>query len=353
MITVAEVIECPICYSFYIEPYECINCNNNFCKKCYEDLIENAKKRNNKSSCPLCKKTPFLCKPNYVLNELVKSRNIIRKVKCYFCKKEFEQIEKLLDHFSQDKLHKKCIIKLMNNIKPCNLKQAFYFYEKENNKLNLSPQLQLIQKIKNKKKEEIITSLKIDDEEYSSNSLSKSIIISTSETESQELSNNNLKRYYFKNFIAFIHDTLNPKPQTQRKQDNFEIIKTLANEYKYFEECDLIYCGRNNNLNCECCKDGICKPGNCFCRECMELNKQYHCLKNYYLINKEGRVARYENKTFQCYATFERIKKAGKNSSKVDVTCTYSNPCNACKNLTQLMNKYLSSETINYLKSKF
>ncbi len=350
MIAEIQALECPICMSFFIEPYECINCNNNFCKKCYEDLMENSKNKKSESCCPLCKKIPFQCKPNYVLNELVKNKNINRKVKCYFCKKIFEQTE-LINHFSQDKLHKKCIIKLMNNIKPSNLKQAFYYYEKQINKPNLSPENKLIQKIKNKKKEEKITSLKISDDENSTSSLSNSYTSLPSMRENQESSNNILKKYYFKNFIAFIHESLYQKPLQKKKEDNYEIIKSLTNEYKYYEECDLIYCGRNNKLNCKCCIDGICKPGNCFCCECMDLNKQYHCLKQYYLINKEGRAARYENKTFQCYATVEKLKKAGKNTFRIDVTCTYNNPCNACKDLTELMNKYLPSEIVNYLKA--
>ena len=132
---------------------------------------------------------------------------------------------------------------------------------------------------------------------------------------------------------------------------NFDIIKNLPLNLKYDIESDLIYCFKDSKLDCECCKDHICKPGNCLCKNCMNKNKKYHCIKEYYLINKEGRAARYENKTFQCYATVEKLKKAGKNTFRIDVTCTYNNPCNACKDLTELMNKYLPSEIVNYLKA--
>ena len=369
MITLQQSFDCPICIDFLSEPYECTECHNNFCKNCYATLINNGKMKNIEICCPLCKTIPFICKSNYVFNEILKKQIVeckkckmkfnsedyekhkknCKKVKCYFCKEEFIQIEVFLNHISHSKNHKLSIIKLMNNIKPCNLNQAYFFYEKEENRPILSSEHQLINSIKKRHKNERITSTRINYDEDSINSdkeLSNSLITNS------QLSNNNLEKYYFKNLIAFINDKINDS-YNKLTNYNYDIITSLPSEYKYFKECDLIYCGKDNNLNCKCCEDHICKPGNCFCRDCMKLNKEYHCLKPHYLINKEGRAARYENKTFQCYATFEKTKKRGKNNFRTEVTCISNSPCNECKYLTELMNKYLNFEIVNNLKFNY
>ena len=49
----------------------------------------------------------------------------------------------------------------------------------------------------------------------------------------------------------------------------------------------LYFCYKKTNLNCKCCIEHICKPGSCLCKRCMNLNKEYHELKMYYLMLRD------------------------------------------------------------------
>ena len=44
-------------------------------------------------------------------------------------------------------------------------------------------------------------------------------------------------------------------------------------------------------LNCICCKDKICKTGNCFCIECMKNYLKYYDIENGKLINKNNIIS--------------------------------------------------------------
>jgi len=121
------------------------------------------------------------------------------------------------------------------------------------------------------------------------------------------------------------------------------------NSIKYSKEYDLFYCDKNNNINCSCCNNNICKLGNCLCLKCMNINKQYHELKSHYLINKYGRLAKV-NKNLECFCFCYFIEDEN------PVICGFRNKvskksyiCNGCRDLSKNIFNYLNISQINKL----
>ena len=107
------------------------------------------------------------------------------------------------------------------------------------------------------------------------------------------------------------------------------------NECKLNESLGLFFCGKNIEYNN---KNKICSPNNMICRKCMEKNKKRYNLKNKYLININGRVAKKikdEDKEFHCFGHFLIGKIQIENC--LDEFC-----CEACELLSQYENYYFS-----------
>jgi hypothetical protein len=107
------------------------------------------------------------------------------------------------------------------------------------------------------------------------------------------------------------------------------------NECKLNESLGLFFCGKNIEYNN---KNKICSPNNMICRKCMEKNRKRYNLKNNYLININGRVAKKikdEDKEFHCFGHFLIGKIQIENC--LDKFC-----CEACKLLGKYENYYLS-----------
>ncbi len=143
------------------------------------------------------------------------------------------------------------------------------------------------------------------------------------------------------------HKYLNLLKKENKGVINFEdkysnIRKTIEvpKECYLFEKMDLYYCYRKTNINCPCCESKVCKPGNCFCKRCMIINKEYHGLKKHYLINKAGRAAKMKKNKFICNCAF--INKKTKNELTFNNKCICSDivSCSACKDLTQIKDYY-------------
>jgi hypothetical protein len=100
-------------------------------------------------------------------------------------------------------------------------------------------------------------------------------------------------------------------------------------ECKLNESLGLFFCGKNIEYNNE---NIICSPNSIICKKCMEKNKRRYNLKNKYLININGRVAKKtkgEDKVFHCFGHFLIGKIQIENC--LDKFC-----CEACK----LLSKY-------------
>jgi hypothetical protein len=141
---------------------------------------------------------------------------------------------------------------------------------------------------------------------------------------------------------------------------NFENVDSLIqNNINVPKECvlnpemDLYFCYQKTNLNCKCCKDQICQPGNCLCKRCMNLNKEYHGLKMHYLINKAGRAARYSKRHFHCYCKYiKQVKNDNGNIFNNKFFCGDITYCPPCLNLNDLMDHYLG-DLANVLREKY
>ena len=374
---------CPICRQGLNYPVECINCKNFFCLECAKknkEKLNKKQKENNDdekkdiSSCPLCQSSPFLyqenkafiqvikdrvyqckiCKEDFTYNEYIKHKEICKIYNCGFCKKICNGEKDLLYHFSSNIYHREYIINIMNLSKKVSEEKIFLLtLRSQENQLNHNEIL--IDIIKRKKNKEKNSSLF-----FKSKNKNIEYNFNNEENEVKKKKNNNSVK--FQNIIYQLKLESNKKKMLKNSSNhvnifnnipeklNFDIIKNLPLNLKYDIESDLIYCFKDSKLDCECCKDHICKPGNCLCKNCMNKNKKYHCIKEYYLINKEGRVAKYINQTFQCYYFFTETYQYNNNTYIKKMRCNYLNTCKACKELTLLIGKYFPQKLIERLR---
>ena len=105
-------------------------------------------------------------------------------------------------------------------------------------------------------------------------------------------------------------------------------VKYDLDECKFNESLGLFFCGKNIEYNNE---NTICNPDIMICKQCMEKNRKRYNLKDKYLININGRVAKKtkdKNKGFHCFGHFL--------IGKIEEDCLNNFCCEACK----LLNKY-------------
>ena len=130
---------------------------------------------------------------------------------------------------------------------------------------------------------------------------------------------NNMQTYYITE-SGFIFDYCENKMK-------IEVIK------KYKEKCDkkvgIYFCGKKININNEI---KICSKNNFICKECMKINKEIYKIKNPYLININGRVAKINKNKYHCFGRF--IK-----SNNIE-DCITNFSCEACKLLDHLSHYY-------------
>ena len=375
--------KCRKCNNIVEKPVNCLQCDQIFCYKCSIEINNKEKNNGKEGYCPICKSSPFIFKFNAALNKIINNIEIkcnncgeyvIRKefkshlkncrlYKCIICYKRFMGQNTFIKHISEDESHNDYLIKRMNLRVKTSKKELLNFYRINSNFKFLNRNQKIFLQIisAQQKKTPFYYYNSLSSNKSSANIFEQKIIelrpSYLREIEEEKKNENNIQ---FENIISRKIQTLEQSLSSSKSSANIfniteklnmEIIKTLPSYCQYNYKSKLIYCGRNNNLNCECCKDGICKPGNCFCRECMELNKKFHLInKPHYLINKEGRVARYSCKTYQCYYETTKVFKNNNNWFKKKIICNEKNPCKACKELTLLINKYLPKELIEKLK---
>ena len=103
------------------------------------------------------------------------------------------------------------------------------------------------------------------------------------------------------------------------------------------------YCNQENKIPCSCCKDHICRPGNCLCKKCMLINIKELKLQKGQLINKKGYICNFERNTFYCNQPFVKTTvNIKKNIFKTNLICGIYTPCPECEILTKLKNFYLN-----------
>ena len=127
---------------------------------------------------------------------------------------------------------------------------------------------------------------------------------------------NKLKTYYY---IKSAH---------LGSDESINDVRYDLDECKLNESLGLFFCGKKIEFNNE---NTICSPNNMICKKCMEKNKIRYNLKDKYLININGRVAKKpkDEDKFHCFGHFL--------IGNIQIENCLSNfCCEACK----LLNKY-------------
>ena len=302
-----ESLTCSICYDILEHPIECNNCHNLFCQNCIKDYLETKDKYRRLYYCPLCRNKRKNFSENNDINNILNEFKITGKKICNKCNNVFDD-DNYKSHIN------KCWYKCIKCHKIFLDKKDFlkhFISHGKNEKENL------VNNYFNKKVD-----------------LAKKII-----EQKNEENTGKIKREKFMNNLI-------DKNNNSKSNNAIQIIDKNDYNPKY----DLYFCGKNNNINCSCCVNKNCCPNGELCVNCMKKNQKLHGLKRHYLINKQGKVCKYSHGNFHCNSIFEEIKQdQGGNFYKKEIICKGDYTCDACKYITNLMNYYLSTETIKKL----
>ena len=102
---------------------------------------------------------------------------------------------------------------------------------------------------------------------------------------------------------------------------------------KFSPTSGLYFCGKTVEIDSDL-KSKKCAPNEFMCKECMEINKKQYNIKNKYLININGRVAKINKGKFHCFGSFLI-------GGQIE-DCIKKFSCKACK-LLDLCSKYYSN----------
>ena len=293
-----ESFECPICIERFIEPIECLSCNNNFCKKHVKGFND---------VCPVCRASPFSYRNNVWLSRAISNFNF--PYKCSLCDFEGHEESFWLHLIEQHK----------NNI-------INYFNKKKNlgnsNNININS----VNKTPETKKE---SQMKYPDFQVLNQNNSLCLGTNTHRVKNPNIqklpqdNNINPNQRYRPNEI---NDSKNISPLTQRNYNK------------------LYFCNkRNNDIPCNCCPDHICKEGNCMCVKCMRYNTNKLNLNKGELINKAGKIANLYKGSYFCGVQYETIiENVIGTKFKKQSQCQYPlESCANCKVLNIFKDKYL------------
>ena len=326
-----DELTCPICYLLLKDPIECLNCQTNFCRECVEKVKETNERKNNLNNCPICKEE-WKLEENEVFRTVINEK--IQLI-CEKCKKPFQKKNSFDEHI------KKCKEYI------CKICGEKYFTEN------------FLKHIMDSHKEIV---LNCSNKNYKGDPFPKVInTIIHPNTQPKEFNSKNSNDVDSKDNSIFSHfpKGLDVKKVNYSKGEYINYFRP-NNEIPYPNEKlfipidknlsnnNLYYCGRKTNLNCECCPDGRCKENNCLCKSCMDFNKKIKSLKDYYLINKYARASKYIYGSFRCLGEYVSFVEVNGFKMKKTLKCNFPNePCNGCKVLNKLYEKYLSPEVYN------
>ena len=299
-----ESLICSICDELLEKPYECNSCNNLFCEECIKSYLNTKDKYRRLYFCPLCRNKKNNFCENSKINDLIEDFKKSGKKICKKCKSIINQ-ENYRNHIN--KCWYKCITCHLLFSSESNFIEHF---QNEKNEL-----IKVIDKFNRKANPKIKNNNSDNEKNYGK-----------------------IKRDKFENNLH--------KKENGKEENNFVIIDKNG----YNPEYDLYFCGKNNGINCKCCVSKICSPQGEICPHCMRNNLKFHNLKGYYLINKKGKACKYSHGNYHCYTKFDEIKQdKGGNYFKEQKICCDKYACQACKDITELMKYYLSTNTIKKL----
>ena len=300
-------IDCPICYKKYDDPVECLVCNNNFCRSHVPGL-------NNR--CPLCNSSPLKIRDNIWLSRKVGNVEIYI---CSLCEYSGD-IDSFWSHLIES--HRKEIIQNYNKSNSLSKSKNFHKSKTLNENPNIS---------KN------VNQHFPRDNFNNNNHYEENNNIQNPYHEYNQVSNQNQNPFppsTHRNYPRISNNMEKPEP---KKLTN--LPPPLTERSKYF------YCNKRNELiKCDCCRDHICKAGNCFCVKCMKINVNRLNLIKDSLINRAGNIAKPFKGLYFCekeyLSTITNVigMKFTKRSK-----CEYPlEPCDDCKVLTKFKNVYIN-----------
>ena len=299
-----ESLICGICYDLLESPYECSGCSNLFCEECLNHYLSTKDEYRRIYFCPICRSKKNNFTKNSKINKILLQFKNSGKKLCPKCKSIIEQ-DKYKEHINI------CWHK-------CNICKKIFSNEEKF--------LSHFSKDKNHDLENIL------------NKFNRKANFSKKE-ENKNCSYGKIKREPFENNLV-------KKENIEEDSSDMVLIDRQGFNLNY----DLYFCGKKNGINCKCCDTGICCPNGELCADCMKKNLKFHGLKRYYLINKKGRACKYRNGAFHCYSKFPDIKQDQTgNYFKTDKICSDDYTCEACKNITKLMNYYFPTNLIKKL----
>ena len=299
-----ESITCCICCEILEHPLECNNCHNLFCNNCIKEYLDTKDKYRRTFFCPLCRNKKNSFKENSKIDNILQEYKISGKIVCNKCKNVTEK-EKYKEH--ANKCWYKCI-------------KCHKLFINEDTFIN---------HFSNHGKNELTKIL---------NSLfnGKTRLIKKINEEKNEIDFGKIKREKYEN-------NLNIDNKNNQKMILIDMVD-------YNPKYNLFFCGKENNIKCKCCSNKKCSPNGELCINCMKKNQKYHGLKKHYLINKKGKACKYSKNNFHCNSKFEIINEDnGGNFYKIEKICKDDYTCDACKNITELMNYYLPTQVIKKL----
>ena len=355
-----EQITCMICSNIFVNPVSCPHCKNSFCEGCYTDLVEFNKKNNKNVQCPLCKRELDDVEENIELKKILRDMILIckkcnlsfksydeyvnhndfcKKLICKICNSEFKNILLFNQHFENNELHINIISYLFDKNNDNNNDNWSLIFASDIAKLNKNINNKLnINKFKN---DEFVNFLDIKEESNFDNAFNQ---YNQSKIPFKDFSQS---KSFLSNCEKSGDDFIN------KKNKELKDLKDIPPKSKYYKKYDLFYCFEKTNIDCNCCPDHICKPGNCMCKDCMTINLKLHRLKSYYSINKEKRACKYTNKSFRCHSKYLKITEKENGNKIINESFCHGEfpPCPACQETTKIMEYYIKPELIEKLKS--
>ena len=322
--------ECVICSERFEDPVECLNCNNNICKKHAINI---------KNGCPFCKILPFKYRENIWLKRTL--LNLESLYQCDLCGYEGEINafwSHLIDH------HKNDIIEKFNkkNDKSKQKKETNKLPNNNNNVNNNNEDKKINQPVNinanNQSNYYPSFSLLNNNNLDNNNNYKNNMTNETPLKESNYPINNNNNNNYNNNRMPF--STHRKSYPTSQNQKEFTNQPPSTERNKIIQHCHK----KNEFIKCNCCPNHMCEDGCCLCVECMRKYVKKYNLTNGELINKAGKIARLFKGSFYCGTQYDSIIEniLGRQFKKHS-QCQYpSEPCNDCKVLTKFKEIYYS-----------
>ena len=355
-------LTCQYCFNFLKNPIQCNNCEIIFCK---EHI-------NNFNKCPRCNNSPFnpieIYKSKKILEEYKreKSKNKIFYeediVKCtlcgfeerssYFCYHLIENHKaNLIDVFGikieKPKTQNETI--LVKNLEDINEKREVHSFnnDKIKNEKNINNNKNELNKNNFPENFNKIQKMEQFENYYSNYNNNKEFSIFAKDLNSNSFNNNSTQNenYIFQKQNS---EEINMNTFPENRDDFFKIdeLNLKSKSLNQNQKINIYYCGKINKIiNCDCCPDRICRPGNCLCVNCMKVNINNLKLKNRELINKAGRIAEYENGQYHCNKDIKiEIKSLNNKKLIANKKCGFLNAfCDECKILSKYQNIYFQN----------